>query len=75
MAPGSVFTKLDFLRNLRMSTISYIVRLQCARKACQFKNALAYWHHSKVTMKIKCCEYNPTYSQHFIFLITYESVE
>ncbi len=36
-------------------------------------NTLAYWTHLKVTRKRKCCEYSSiSYSQHFIFFITYE---
>ncbi len=53
---GAVFSKLYFLRNLRIGPISKSVTLQLAGNACQGQT---YWTHLKVTKILKCCEYGP----------------
>jgi hypothetical protein len=58
MGPGAIFTLLQFLYNLRISPISYIVTLSGMEILIRNK-------HSSLldpfisTQKMKCCEYAP----------------
>jgi hypothetical protein len=48
--------KFHFLHNLWIGPIFYSVKL---RQACQGTEILAYFVHTRVTKKIKCCKYGP----------------
>ncbi len=56
MVPGAVFTIFHVFHYLRMGPISYHVALHLAAMS-PGPNALAYWAHSSILKKMKCCKF------------------